>query len=162
MKKLILILTVLLTCASCTAPQKVAVNQWWNAPATQNAVAKIEQVCTQFAINAGLAALQTYAGGGKVDLQEIATVGGINTLYQQATYLRQIQGTAQVLDPVKTAQILEQGGTSKEISQKLAQELFDNATVLIRAGITPDAAVEINAAALDKAAAQVSNAINEK
>ena len=137
-------------------------HQWWSSPGTQNAIAKIEQVCTQFAINAGLAALQTYAGGGKVDLQEIATVGGINTLYEQATYLRQIQGTSQVMDPIRTAQILEQGGTSKEISQKLAQELFDNATVLIRAGLTPDAAVEVNAAALDKAAAKVSNAVNEK
>lgn len=128
---------------------------WWGSPSTQLGLQYVEQAATQFAINAGLAALQQWAGGGKINYQQIAVQGGISTLYQQASNIRQLQGTALVLDPVATAQLLEQGGTPEEISRKLAMELFDNATALIVAGATPNQAAEVNAAALDKAAAIV-------
>lgn len=132
--------------------------KWWKSPATQTGVFYAEQAASQFAINAALAALQQYAGGGKLNYQQIAVTGGINTLYMQANNIRQLQGTAQVIDPVATARLLEQGGTSQEISQKLAQQLFDNASALIAAGASPNSAAEVNAMALDKAAAIVTAA----
>lgn len=130
---------------------------WWQSPATQQGIAMAEQAATQFVINSALIALQQYAGGQKLDFQEIAAKGGIATLYTQAGNIRTLQGTAQVLDPIATAQILEQGGTTEQMSRKLAGTLFESATVLIRAGLTPDRAAEVNAAALDSAAALVSS-----
>ena len=106
----------------------------------------------QFAVNASLAALQQWAGGGKMDYTRIAVDGGINTLWQQSANIRQLQGTSQVLDPVATARLLEAGGTPEAISRKLAEQLFDNATALIRAGMDPDSAAEVNAAGIDAAA----------
>ena len=96
--------------------------------------------------------MQQYAGGGKIDYQKIAVSGGIATLYQQASNIRQLQGTNQVLDPEATARLLEQGGTSEEIARKLALQLFENASALIKAGASPNQAAEVNAAGLDKAA----------
>ena len=142
----------------CSTPIGKSVDKWWKSPTTQTGVYYAEQAATQFAINAALAALQQYAGGGKLNYQQIAVSGGINTLYMQANNIRQLQGTAQVIDPVATARLLEQGGTSQEISQKLAQQLFDNASALISAGASPNAAAEVNAMALDKAAAIVTAA----
>jgi hypothetical protein len=133
---------------------------WWGQPGTQQGVAVAEQAAMQFAVNAGLAALQAYAGGGKINLQQIAVQGGISTLYQQASNIRQLQGTAQVLDPVATAQLLQQGGTPEEISRKLAQQLFDNATALIVAGASPNQAAEVNASGLDQAAVIVKTSVN--
>jgi hypothetical protein len=159
MKKLQPLAFILCFClVACATPFGKSVSAWWSAPATQTGIAYAEQAATQFAVNAALAALQQYAGGGKMNLQQIAVTGGISTLYQQASNIRQLQGTAQVLDPVATARLLEQGGTPKEISQKLADDLFRNATKMILAGATPNAAAEVNAAALDKAAAIVASA----
>lgn len=146
---------VALVMCGCASPVGVRVASWWNAPATRAGVAYAEQAAMQFAVNAGLAALQQWAGGGKIDYRRIAVTGGISTLYQQASNIRQLQGTAQVLDPVATARLLEQGGTPEEVSRRLAQELFDNATVLIKSGLSPNAAAEVNAAGLDRAAAVV-------
>jgi hypothetical protein len=134
---------------------------WWNKPATQQGVQYIEQAALSFAVNAGMAAIEQYAGTGELDLgkadtyKAIALKGGIATLYSQASNIRQLQGTAQVVDPVATAQLLEQGGTSEEISRKLAAELFLNASALIQRGISPDQAAEVNAAGLDKAASKI-------
>jgi hypothetical protein len=154
MKKLNLILTIIICFifTGCQTPFGKGVSSWWNEPATQQGIAYAEQAATQFAMNAALAALQQWAGGGKLNYQQIAVQGGISTLYMQASNIRQLQGTAQVLDPVATARLLEQGGTPEEISRRLAQELFDNATVLIKSGLTPNQASEVNAAALDRAA----------
>ena len=157
MKKL-LALTLVLALAGCStfAAAGKSISSWWSKPSTQQGVAYAEQAATQFAINAGLAALQAYAGGGKIDYQQIALQGGISTLYMQASNIRQLQGTAAVLDPVETARLLEQGGTPEQISRKLAAELAANANALIlQTGITPNQAAEINAAALDKAAVVV-------
>ena len=142
----------------CSTPLGQSVDRWWKSPATQTGIYYAEQAASQFAINAALAALQQYAGGGKLNYQQIAVTGGINTLYMQANNIRQLQGTAQVIDPVATARLLEQGGTSQAISQKLAQQLFDNASALIAAGASPNSAAEVNAMALDKAAAIVTAA----
>lgn len=162
MKKYIAaIIIVALSLAGCVQLQTTAskvggsISSWWAKPSTQQALAMAEQAATQFAMNAALVALQQYAGGGKVNMQQVAMQGGIATLYMQANGIRQLQGTSQVLDPVATAQILQQGGTTKEISQKLADELFQNATKLIQSGLTPDQAAEINAAAFDKLAATI-------
>jgi len=153
----ILILTVALLLSGCYTTWGTNIDKWWKSPATQasvaNGVSYAEQAATQFAINAGLAALQQYAGGGKLNYQQIAITGGINTLYMQAQNIRQIQGTTQVLDPIATAQALQSGGTSEQIAQKLAQQLVDNANALIKAGATPNQASEVNAMAFDKAAA---------
>lgn len=134
---------------------------WWGQPGTQQCLAVAEQAAMQFAVHAGLAALQSYAGGGKINLREIAVQGGISTLYQQASNIRQLQGTSQVLDPVATAQLLQQGGTPEEISRQLAQQLFDNATALIVSGASPNQAAEVNAAALDRAAGIVKTSVND-
>lgn len=129
-----------------------AVAAWWGKESTQKVVMTAQQAATQFAVNASLAALQAWAGGGKLDVGTIATQAGINTLWQQASNLRQLQGTHQVLDPEATARLLQQGGTPEEISRALAQQLFENASALIEIGISPDAASEINAAGIDSAA----------
>lgn len=131
------------------------VSAWWNAPATQNNVHLAEQVAFNFAVNVGLSALQSYANGGKVDLQSAALAGGINTLYSQASSLRQLQGTDLVLDPVATAQVLQNGGGSKVISEAMAAQIIDNARALVNKGVPADRASEINAAGLDAAAAGV-------
>lgn len=156
----VLLIALLLTFPACASYQPRSAfgrsaKAWWTSPATQHGIALAEQAATQFAVNAALAALQQWAGGGKLDYKQIAVQGGISTLYQQAANIRQLQGTAAVLDPVATAELLEQGGTPEEISRKLAGQLFDNAAALIRSGVTPDTAAEINAAALDHAAAIV-------
>ena len=57
-----------------------------------------------------------------------------------------------MLDPAATARLLAEGGTNKAISQALALQLFNNASNLIAAGLTPNDASEINAAGLDAAA----------
>lgn len=156
MKNLLAII-LCLSISSCASTRT-----WWEKPATQAGVAYAVQVGTQFAVNAGLAALQQYVGGGKINYQQIAVQGGIGTLYMQASNIRQLQGTAQVLDPVATARLLEQGGTPEEISRKLAAQLFKNATALIKAGANPNQAAEINARGLDKAALVVQIATGEK
>lgn len=160
--KMMVVMALVVSLAGCGYQPRTKfgrdVAAWWGSPGTQAGVAKAEQAAMQFAVNAGLAALQAYAGGGRVDLKEIAVSGGVATLYQQASNIRQLQGTAQVLDPVATARLLEQGGTPEEISRKLAQQLFDNATALIVAGASPNQAAEVNAAGLDMAAAVVADA----
>lgn len=128
---------------------------WWNKPETQQVVEGARHLALQYAVNVGLAAVQAYAGGEKVTFQDVALQGGVATLYTQASYIRQLQGTSQVLDPVATAQLLEQGGTSEEISRKLAGQLFENASALIRLGVAPDEAAEIQAAGLDEAARKI-------
>lgn len=135
-----------------------SVAAWWGSPGTQQGLSYVEQAATQFLINSALAGLQAYAGGGKIDARQIAMQGGIATLYTSASNIRQLQGTAQVLDPVATARLLEQGGTPEELSRKLAQEIFNNASALIVAGASPNRAAEVNAAALDAAAAKLAAA----
>ena len=153
--KPLLAIILVLTLAACQTPLGKSAASWWNKPATQQGIAYAEQAATQFAVNAALAALQQYAGGGKLNYQQIAVQGGISTLYQQASNIRQLQGTTQVLDPVATAQLLQAGGTPEEISRKLAGELAANAQALVQAGLSPNQAAEVNAAALDKAAVVV-------
>jgi len=155
--KLLVVVIAILSFAGCGYQPKTKVGKdmaaWWGAPSTQRTLDYVQTAATQFAINAGLAALQQWAGGGKIDYQKIAVQGGISTLYQQASNIRQLQGTAQVLDPNATAKLLEQGGTPEHISRKLAEQLFNNATALIIAGATANEAAEVNASGLDAAAA---------
>lgn len=125
---------------------------WWGADGTQAAIGYAKQAASQFAVNAALAALQQWAGGGSMDYGKIAMQGGINTLWQQASNIRQLQGTNQVLDPAATARLLEVGGTPEYISRRLADQLFENATELIRRGVDPNTAAEVNAAGIDSAA----------
>ena len=156
MNKTIVIILACVSLAGCQTPFGQSVSSWWAKPSTQVGVAYAEQAATQFAVNAALAALQQWAGGGKLNYQQIAVQGGISTLYMQASNIRQLQGTTQVLDPVATARLLQAGGTPEEISRKLAQELVNNANALIlESGITPSQAAEVNATALDKAAVVV-------
>lgn len=128
---------------------------WWHAPSTQEGVKVAKQAALTFAVTAGLAALQQYAGGGQIDYGKIAMAGGVATLYTQASAIRRLQGTVQVLDPEATARLLQEGGTPKEISRELAAQLFENASALIAAGVPADDAAEINAAGLDKAAGYI-------
>ena len=152
MKTILTLIISISFLTACQTPFGKATKAWWEKPSTQAGVGYAVQSGTQFAVNAGLAALQQYAGGGKIDYQKIAVSGGIATLYQQASNIRQLQGTNQVLDPEATARLLEQGGTSEEIARKLALQLFENASALIKAGASPNQAAEVNAAGLDKAA----------
>jgi hypothetical protein len=160
--RMMIVVGMVVAMAGCASPMGKRMSAWWNAPATQNGIHYAVQAGTQFAVQAGLAALQQYAGGGRIDYQKIAVTGGINTLYMQASNIRQLQGTSMVLDPVATARLLEQGGTPEDISRRLAQELFDNATVLIKSGLSPNAAAEVNAAGLDAAAARVAERTGDK
>lgn len=162
MKKALVVLTVTATLLSgCVGYQPKTelgknVVAWWNKPSTQEGVQHVVQAGTSFAISAGLAALQQYIGGGPIDYGKIALAGGVGTLYTQASYIRQLQGTAQVLDPIATAKLLEEGGTSKEIATALAENLIANTEAIVRESrytLTASQAAEINAAGLDKAAA---------
>jgi len=138
---------------------------WWNAPATQAGAQYAAGVATQYLMNAGLAAAQSYAGTGKMDSKQIFTQAGVSTLYQQASNIRQLQGTSDVLNPVATAALLDagavalttisEGGTSEEVSRKLAAQIFETATALIKQGYSPNQAAEITAAALDAAAVKL-------
>ena len=166
MKNQLLALVLCLALPACGYQPKTqfgkSVAAWWGQPSTQQGVAIAEQAGTQFLINSALAGLQAYAGGGKIDYKQIAMQGGIATLYTSASNIRQLQGTAQVLDPVATAKLLQQGGTPEELSRKLAQEIFDNASSLIVAGASPNQAAEASAAALDKAASIVASETSNK
>lgn len=161
MKTIVTLIISIVFLTSCQTPFGKATKAWWERPATQAGVNYAVQAGTQFAVNAGLAALQAYAGGGKMDYKQIAMQGGISTLYQQASNIRQLQGTALVLDPVATAMLLEQGGTTEEISRGLALQLFENATALIKAGADPNQAAEVNAAGLDRAAVVLAERVEQ-
>ena len=154
MKRLVAISLSLLVFAGCATIHRTgdSLQAWLNRPATREAIIRAQQVAFSFAMNAGLQALRSYAVGESIDYREVIIQSGAATLYQQASNIRQLQGTAQVLDPQATAALLAQGGTNKEISQALALELFNNAANLIAAGLTPNDASEINAAGLDAAA----------
>lgn len=154
MKKYLFTIAIVATLSGCATLEKTgqSIGNWWNRPATQEAVIKAQQIAFSFAMNAGLQALRTYATGESIDYREVIIQSGAATLYQQASNIRQLQGTAQVLDPNATAALLAAGGTNKEISQALAQQLFNNASALISAGLTPNQAAEVNAAGLDAAA----------
>ena len=154
MKRLVAISLSLLVFAGCATIHRTgdSLQAWLNRPATREAIIRAQQVAFSFAMNAGLQALRSYAVGESIDYREVIIQSGAATLYQQASNIRQLQGTAQVLDPQATAALLAQGGTNKEISQALALELFNNAANLIAAGLNPNDASEINAAGLDAAA----------
>lgn len=158
MKNLLLIPIICLSLAGCQTLKNAGsrIKDYWQRPATQEAFNRVVQVGFQFATNAALQALSQYARGADFkDGETYSKIGysaGALTLYQQASSIRQLQGTAQVLDPEATARLLEAGGTPKEISRKFADQLFQNATRLIQAGLSPDAAAEVNAAAIDQAA----------
>lgn len=154
MKKHIIILAIIASFTGCATLEKTgtSIGNWWNRPATQEAVTRAQQVAFSFAMNAGLQALRSYATGQSIDYREVIIQSGAARLYQQASNIRQLQGTSQVLDPQATAALLAQGGTNDEISRALANQLFNNASVLIAAGLTPNQAAEVNAAGLDAAA----------
>lgn len=129
-----------------------SIGEWWKKPTTKEAVMKAQQIAFNFAIGFGIAAVQQYALGQPFDYRTVLMTQGAATLWQQASNIRQIQGTAQVLNPEATATLLQQGGTNKEIANKLALQLLENAKKLVDAGFTPDQAAEVNAAGLDAAA----------
>ncbi len=140
-----------------------SVKTFWSKAETQEGI----RVAGQFVLATGrdfaaqmlLAGLRGYTTGTPMTLGSVASEAGIRTgvatLYTQANYLRTIQGTNLVLDPVATADLLVQGGTPEELSRKLAANLFDNATEMIRRGASPNQAAEANAAGFDKAAADL-------
>lgn len=142
-------------CSAETAAIGRTLTKWWKSPGTQQGLSYAMQAAQQFAMQLALASVQQYASTGKVDLKTAAQTGGIAVLYQQASNIRQLQGTSMVLDPVATANLLAQGGAPKDVSQKLAQQLFDNATALIKVGATPNQAAEVQAAGIDAAAAKL-------
>ena len=155
MKKLLAISLSLLVFAGCATIHRTgdSLQSWLNRPATQEALIRAQQVAFSFAMNAGLQALRSYAVGESIDYREVMIQSGAATLYQQASNIRQLQGTAQVLDPEATAALLARGGMrNDEISRAFAQQLFENASALVQAGLTPNDASEINAAGLDAAA----------
>ena len=154
MKKTGYVVAAVLVFTGCSTLEKAgtSIGNWWGKPETQEAVMRAQQVAFSFAMNAGLKALRAYAAGESIDYREVIIQSGAATLYQQASNIRQLQGTARVLDPEATAALLEQGGTNEEISQALSIQLFNNAANLIEAGLTPNQAAEVNAAGLDAAA----------
>lgn len=163
--KILVALTLVSSFAGCAGWQPKtnfgkAVVAWWEKPETQERVADAAVLARNYAINFALTALSQWAAGEEWDLQKVAVQGGVATLYQSASKIRQLQGTTQVLNPELTAQLLEQGGTSKEISQKLAGALVENAEALLAKNwwLTPDQAAEVNAAGLDRAAQLVETA----
>lgn len=154
--RLLALLLTLAIFSGCSALQQEKVSQWWNSPGTQAGKATVERLAISFAQNVALSFLQQWAGGGPIDPARLAISGGAGMLYTQANYIRDLQGTNQVLNPVAMANALEAGGTTKEISQKLAQQLYDNAVAAMhQANLSPDKASELNAAGLDAAAAKV-------
>lgn len=141
--------------ASCahfrTAGDHVKV--WWEKPSTQLAIQTAQSLAFQLAYNLALAAAGQYGATGKVDFQGAAITAGANTLYQQASALRQIQGTQVVVDPIAMAKVLEANGTTGETARAIASILASNARMLVERGVDPDKASEIQANEFDQAAA---------
>lgn len=177
MKNIITLLTITALLCSCAGyeprtPWGKKALAWWQGPATQAKVETVKELVVSFAISSSLAALSQYASGGKLDFQKIALAGGVSTLYTGASKIRQLQGTYQVLDPEATAKLLEEGGASKDIANKLAGQLTENAGKYLELYLKEhgfpatseeylslaNSAAELNAAGLDKAALIVETA----
>lgn len=153
MKKTVLLLTlcVFTGCASFQSTgQKISV--WWAKPETKLKVEKAEQIAFALAINIGLATLQQYGNTGKVNVQSAAIVAGANTLYQQASALRQLQGTVQAIDPVAIAQVLEQNGSASDTARQVALVIANSGNALVQSGIAASRASELQASEFDRAA----------
>lgn len=157
MKKLILIISTAALCSCSTFQQAGSrIKEIWERPSTQEVVVSIREVALSFAFNLGMAAVQQYADTGKVNLSGTALTAGANTLWQQASALRQIQGTRVVVDPIAVSSVLQSNGTSEEMARAIAAVIAYNARDLLKAGVDPDQASEIQASEFDRAAAMIS------
>lgn len=156
MKNPLLILT-LVAFTGCSTMQSTGnkFSAWWNLPATKAKVQKVEEIAFSLAINIGLAVVQQYGETGKVNLNSAAIAAGANTLYQQASALRQIQGTAQVIDPNAIAAVLESNGTASDMARQIALIIAQNGSILVTSGVNPDVASERQASEFDRAAAVI-------
>jgi hypothetical protein len=122
--------------------------EFWSSPATQKAFAVSEQVLVSVAVNALLGAAMN---GGKFDTQQLQ----MNSYYAIANGLRQLQTTPEVVSPLATKEVILSTGLTQKQTDAVNQILFDNAVKAMHAGYSPDKASEINAKALDKAAADL-------
>lgn len=148
-------LKTLSICALLALTSCASFNTWWQKPETQEAVEKSSRVALSIAFQTASLVAQQYLSGQKVqggDVLNAALSAGASTLFTQASALRQVQGTADAVDPVAIAQALQENGTPKALANKNAGLIAANAVALIAAGLTADKANELQASAFDKAA----------
>lgn len=144
-----------LSLTSCAQFQSAgrSVASWWGKPETQVVVHKVQTAVFDFAFQLAINTARQYGETGKVDFQTAAITAGANTLYSQASAIRQIQGTSQVVDPVAIARILEANGTASDTARQIALVVASGASQLVKQGVNPDRASEIQANEFDQAAA---------
>lgn len=170
MKSKILSLSLALSIASlsvfpgCAVMQKAgnSVTAWFQNPKTQAGIEALEQAAFSFAMTAGLAAVEQLATTGRVDYAKSAMTGGAAALYTSASYIRQLQGTKEVLNASETARKLEEAGLPTQAAQDTAKIITDNAASLAAKGIPADKASEINASAFDAAALAIQSGMMTK
>ena len=127
----------------------------WHRPETQTGVEGLTKSAFAFASAAAAESVRQLATTGTVDAPKVAMVGGAAALWTAANYIRQLQGTASVLDTAATAAQLAAAGIPAAHAATLADAITSNAQVLAAQGVNPNAASEINASAFDAAAAAI-------
>lgn len=125
---------------------------WWQNPDTQQHAATVIRNATVAIMAGGAESLREYITTGAVDPWKVGSVAAASVLFSNASALRTLQGTSQVLDPVATAQALVSSGTPKDAANTLANQIVDNTKKLVNAGLPVDQAAEVTAAALDSEA----------
>jgi len=157
MKNRILSLCAVLFIGGCAGYQPKTqlgknLQAWWSNPDTQQHVATVARNVTVAIMAGGAESLREYVTTGAVDPWKVGSIAAASVLFSNASALRTLQGTNQVLDPVATAQVLIASGTPKEAAGKLANQIVDKTALLVQAGMPVDQAAEVTAAALDKEA----------
>lgn len=153
MKKYLAILILLCLNLGCAKDSRIA--QWWAKPTTQAQVSFVQHEAFVFAQQIAFNAVSQWAKTGKVDTKTMFVQAGANTIYDTASQIRTLQGTAQVADHVAIAGALESNGYTKKSAQEIAGQIVTNITELSRRTGDPDQANEITAAGFDKTAADI-------
>lgn len=146
-KLLILLIAITIPFTGCETVKSI-----WNHPETQKIAEGLKQSAYSFAYAAGTEAAREIVTGEKFNAPKVGIVGGAAALYTAAIYIRQLQGTNAVLNPIATAQKLQESGIPLGEAIPLANAITANAKVLESNGIKADVASEINASAFDAAA----------
>lgn len=158
-----IVLLVIFGLTSCTTLEPkfkaagTSIKLWFNKPETQEKIQVAVEVAGQFLATAGLGYAQQSFTGVKVNPTTLLIGSAITTLYSQASNIRKLQGTTQVLDPIATADALQAAGTPADAAKQIGLQITTNIQDAVNKGLSPDAAAEQQAAKLDTAAAIANN-----
>lgn len=139
-----------------------SIKLWFNKPETQAKIETAVEVAAQFLATAGLGYAQQSFTGVKINPTSLLIGSAITTLYSQASNIRKLQGTTQVLDPVATADALQMAGTPREAANKIGLQITQNIEEAVTKGLSPNKAAEQEASKLDTAAAIATNISSTK